>query len=171
VTRKPKRELLTEPVARLDAEAVSAALQRGLAGLPPLATPDEDPALAAQVVWVAEGDEALVHVDATEVRLTDGALLVSVELETDRWRRQPIVMPFALGKPGEAAGLLATTGELPRGEPLIVARWGALVQDAVWASLLALTLAVAPPARPPVGIGVADGRLVVETAAAEVAPA
>jgi len=168
VKRPPRRERLSEPAARLDVDAVTEALKRGLAGLPPLAAANEPKApVPGAVVWIDEGDEAVVHVDATEVRLLGGTLLVSVELETDQGGCQSLAMAFALGKPGEAAGLLATTDELPRGEPLIVARWGRIVQDAVWASLLEVATALAPSDRPPVGIGVAGGELVVETAVPE----
>jgi len=50
------------------------------------------------------------------------------------------VPPPALGEPG-ASGLFAVTERDATGEPRLVARWGALLQQAVWSSLLAIATA------------------------------
>ncbi len=91
----------------------------------------------ARVIWVEDGDEVLVHLDSTKVRILDGVLLVSVDLETDQTARQPLVVALALGD-DERAGLVAVTDELPHGNPVLAARWGRALQTAVWSSLLGL---------------------------------
>jgi hypothetical protein len=90
------------------------------------------------VVWVEDGDEVLVHLDSVQVRLLHEILLVSVDLESDETGRSPLVVAFALGARGDPAGLLAATDEIPRGHPLLAARWGNALQAAVWSSLTGL---------------------------------
>ena len=88
------------------------------------------------VIWVDRGDEVLVHLESTQVRIQGNSVLVSVDLETDQTGRQPLVVAFSLGDGTDGAGLVATTDELPRGNGLLAARWGQALQSAVWASLL-----------------------------------
>lgn len=115
---------------------------------------------ATSVVWVDGGDEVLVHLDSTQVRLLDRTLLVSVDLESDQTGRTPLVVAFALGDPNDPAGLVAVTDDLPRGHPLLAARWGHALQDAVWASLLGLAQDHADErAAAPRGLGLSPGRL------------
>jgi len=101
---------------------------------------ERDPLAAPgpKVIWVDEGDEVLVHLDSTRVRVIERSLLVSVDLETDQTGRSPVVVAFALGNREDQAGLFAVTDELPHGHPALVARWGAVLQNAVWAGLLEL---------------------------------
>jgi len=101
------------------------------------------PALAARrgparVVWVERGDEVLVHPESVKVAIAGGALLVSVDLETDQTGRQPLIVTLSLGADGDGAGLVAVTDALPRGNAVLAARWGAALQTAVWSALLAL---------------------------------
>lgn len=91
-----------------------------------------------RVVWVDEGDEVLVHLDSVETRVKGRSLLVSVDLETDQSGRSPLVVAFAIGASGEQAGLFAVTDEVPHGHPTLAARWGTVLQDAIWSGLLAL---------------------------------
>ena len=77
-----------------------------------------------------------MHLESTQVRIQDSNVLVSVDLETDQTGRQPLVVVFSLGNGGDAAGLVATTDELPHGNALLAARWGQQLQQAVWASLI-----------------------------------
>jgi hypothetical protein len=91
-----------------------------------------------QVVWVDRGDEVLVHLDSTQVRVRDTTLLISVDLETDQTGRTPLVVVLAMGDTADPAGLVVTTDEYPRGNGALAARWGKSLQAAVWASLLGL---------------------------------
>jgi hypothetical protein len=93
---------------------------------------------AQQVIWVDAGDEVLVHLDSTKVKSINGTILVSVDLETDQTGRSPVVLAFSLAAGGGPGSLIATTDELPHGEPRLVARWGRVLQDAVWAALIDL---------------------------------
>lgn len=91
-----------------------------------------------KIVWVDAGSDVLVHLDSVKTKLGDGTLLVSVDLESDQTGRASVVVVFALGRAGDPAGLLAVTDETPRGRGILVARWGAIVKNAVWAALLGL---------------------------------
>jgi hypothetical protein len=93
----------------------------------------------APVVWVDRGDEVLVHLESTQVRIQGTSVLISVDLETDQTGRQPLVVVFSLANGGDTAGLVATTDELPRGNALLAARWGRQLQQAVWASFIAMS--------------------------------
>lgn len=117
----------------------------------------------ARVIWVEDGDEVLVHLDSTQVRILDGVLLVSVDLETDQTGRQPLVVALGLGD-DERAGLIAVTDELPHGNPVLAARWGRTLQTAVWSSLLGVVGDhAAEQNNSPLGIRSVKGTLRLET--------
>lgn len=97
-----------------------------------------DQGLFSKVIWVDAGEEVLVHLDSTTVRILDRTVLVSVDLETDQTGRSAVVVAFALGNREDQAGLFAVTDELPHGNPLLVARWGLVLQNAIWVGLLGL---------------------------------
>ena len=113
-----------------------------------------------KAIWVDGGDEVLVHLDSTTIRILDKTLLVSVDLETDQTGRTPLVVALALGGSDDPAGLIATTDALPRGNGPLAARWGRALQGAVWASLLGLAQDHASERnKAPAGISAALGRL------------
>ena len=91
-----------------------------------------------RVVWVDHGNEVLVHLDSTTVRILDRMLLVSVDLETDQTGRTPLVCSFAVSGVGELGGLIATTDDIPRGSGVLASTWGRQLQSAVWSSLMSL---------------------------------
>lgn len=90
------------------------------------------------VIWIDNGDEVLVHLDSVRTTILDGMILVSVDLESDQTGRATMVVPFAVGKPGDPAGLVAVTEEFPRGNGVLASRWGSAIQAAAWSSLLSL---------------------------------
>jgi hypothetical protein len=91
-----------------------------------------------KVIWVDHGNEVLVHLDSTAVRILDRMVLVSVDLETDQTGRTPLVCSFAVSGVGELGGLVATTDDLPRGSGALASCWGRQLQSAVWSSLVGL---------------------------------
>jgi hypothetical protein len=91
-----------------------------------------------KVIWVDHGNEVLVHLDSTTVRILDRTVLVSVDLETDQTGRTPLVCSFAVSGADELGGLVATTDELPRGLGMLASCWGQQLQSAVWSSLMGL---------------------------------
>jgi len=93
----------------------------------------------SQVIWVDGVNEVLVHLDSTQVRILNGTLLVSVDLETDQIARTPLVCTFALGSAGDQAGLVATAEQFPQGNGSLAASWGQQLQRAVWSSILSLS--------------------------------
>jgi len=138
VTRtKPKipAKRRVEIPPRLDEPTLAAALARRLA------SPDTLPAgfgAPPPVVWVDGADEVLVHLPSLRVALRDKLVAVSVDLECDQTGRETLVMPFAVGGLRDPAGLVAATEALPRGDGLLVGRWGRILQDATWSALLAV---------------------------------
>jgi hypothetical protein len=105
-------------------------------GQPALSTAASRP--PQRVVWVEHGDEVVVHADSVKVAIHGGALLVSVELECDQTGREPLIVALSLGGVDDGAGLIAMTDELPRGDGVLAARWGAALQHAVWGALVEL---------------------------------
>lgn len=106
-------------------------------GVPLPATPAGTPP-PTKVIWVDHGNEVLVHLDSTAVRILDRVVLVSVDLESDQTGRTPLVCSFAVSGAGELGGLVATTDELPRGLGSLASAWGQQLQSAVWSSLMGL---------------------------------
>lgn len=148
--------------ARFDEPALASELGVRLVGTPADgARPSPDQAAATdKVVWVDNGDEVLVHLDSMRTRVLDRMLLVSVELETDQTGRSPLVVAFALGGGDDPAGLVAVSDELPRGNPVLAARWGRALQAAVWASLIGLASDhAAEQSLTPSGISAVNGSL------------
>ena len=121
------------------APQLAQALSVQLVGTPADGSRAPSSPVSGPVVWVEKGDEVLVHVESTQVRLQNGCLLVSVDLETDQSGRQPLVMALSLSNGTDGAGLIATTDDLPRGNGVLAARWGQALQAAVWASLLKMS--------------------------------
>jgi hypothetical protein len=122
-----------------DETALAAALALRLAGTPA----DDSGASMANgqaVIWVDRGDEVLVHLDSIRTQIRDGLLLVSVDLETDQTGRTPLVTAFALGNATDTAGLVAVTSDLPQGNGILASRWGKTLREALWSSLLGISL-------------------------------
>ena len=107
-------------------------------GVPSAAPSSATPAAPSSVIWVNGSNEVLVHLDSTQVRILDGMLLISVDLETDQTGRTPLICSFAVSSAADPAALVATTDEYPRGDGLLAACWGYQLQQAVWSSLLSL---------------------------------
>jgi hypothetical protein len=122
---------------RVGEAALAQELRTRLAGAPADGSAPTQ-ASAAQVIWVDAGDEVLVHLDSVQVRLLNRTIIVSVDLETDQTGRAPLIVPFVLGGLRDPAGLIATTHELARGNRLLAARWGSVLQSALWAALTGL---------------------------------
>jgi hypothetical protein len=87
------------------------------------------------VVWVDGGDSVLVHLDSIATRIVGTCLLVSIDLETDQTGRTPLVVAFAINAT-DAAGLVAATDALPRGNGILASRWGSAVRNAAWGAFL-----------------------------------
>ena len=115
-----------------------AALVRALAGV---SGPQEH--APARVVWQDGTDEVLVHLDSVSVRLERGAIVAGVDLESEQTGRGPVIVVVAVGTGEGSRGLFALTEASARGEPLLSARYGGAVANAVWAAVMAL--AHAPP--------------------------
>jgi hypothetical protein len=121
-----------------DEKGLTSTLNLRLAGVPADGSAPTVGAAPQKVIWVDHGDEVLVHLDSMQTRILDRTLLVSIDLETDQTGRTPLVVAFALGNTNDPAGLVAVTDELPRGNGVLASRWGRVVQDAIWASMLGL---------------------------------
>jgi hypothetical protein len=134
-------------------------LQARLTGTPASGGASSGGAAPAAVVWVDRGDEVLVHLDSTTIAITDGCVLVAIDLESDQTGRTPLVTSFALGT-SAAAGLVVATDEFPRGNATLAARWGPAVQAAAWAALLSVAADHATErGQSPIGMTVSGGQL------------
>jgi hypothetical protein len=118
-----------------EASAV-ALVQQALAGNKPL--PASLKGAARTLLWDDHGDQALVHVDSVVVRFVKRFAFVSVELETEQTGRAALIVTLAFGSTQDGAGLYAATDQLPRGHPLLAARWGELLQQTVWSAFVDL---------------------------------
>ncbi len=118
---------------------LAAELGERLAGRPvvtgPVLTTRKIP---GQVIWVDAGSEVMIHLDSIQTNIVNGMLVVSTDFECDQTGRTPLIAALAMNQGKDAAGLFATTDELPRGNGLLAARWGAIYQNALWAALTGL---------------------------------
>jgi hypothetical protein len=114
----------------------------------------------AAVVWSAQGSEVLVHVDSVVSTLTPGYVDVRVDLEADETGRVNVPVRLAVAHRLEPPNFTATTTLEPDDGSPLAARWGPVVQDAVWGTLLGLAGDDAQ------GVAADDGSLVVFRGAA-----
>ena len=133
-TRKVKDRVQYSVKDQLNEAAAAALISRAFAGGARLETSAR--ARTRPVLWKDLDDEVLVHLDSIVVRFVERYALVSVDLETEQTGRASLIVTLAFGSPQDGAGLVAATDALPRGNPLLAARWGRVVQETVWAALL-----------------------------------
>ncbi|MFZ5890551.1 MAG: hypothetical protein ACOY0T_05730 [Myxococcota bacterium] len=119
---------------RLTPEVLAPLLVERLAGTPASANQAEEKPDPRAVVWVDHGDEVIVHLDSLKATTSAGVLLVAVDLESDETGRATLVVPFAPGNSGDDEMTLVTE-QLPRGHAALAARWGHILQDALFAAL------------------------------------
>jgi len=151
---------------RLDEATLATALARRLA--PTEALPAKGFGAPGPVVWTDGGDEVLVLLPSLKVALRDRLIVVSLDLASDQTGSASLVMPFGVGGARDPAGLVAATEELPRGNALLVGRWGRIVQEAVWAALLQVVDDYAKRLRKlPFGFTASDGVLSMRAAKPE----
>lgn len=137
-----------------------------LAGTPADGSPLTSRGVPGKVIWVDAGDELLVHLDSLRIKLMDRLIVASVDLECDQTGRTPLVCVFATSSGAGDAGLFCTTDEWPRGNELLASRWGEVVQNAIWNSLLALLRDHAAERRVlPAGLSAVSGALQLRTTA------
>ncbi|MGH9056263.1 MAG: hypothetical protein ACRDYY_10460 [Acidimicrobiales bacterium] len=151
--------------ATLDPRPLVTALTPILAGRPadgstPAPIAAAKAAVLNKVVWVDAGDEIVAHLDSLTVKILDGAIVMSLDLEDDATGRAPVVVRFAVSSATDQAGLIAATDEVAGGNPTFAARWGKSVQDAAWGALLGLAQEhAAAHAQAPQGISAVAGAL------------
>lgn len=166
---RPTHPRPPQTLDRLNERALAAAIAGRLGGgraADGSLTPKAAAAAAVTaVIWVDRGDEVLVHLDSVRVEIADRLLLISVELETDQTGRTPLVVAYALGDATDPAGLVVVTDDLPRGNGVLASRWGKILQEAVWASILAAATDHAQGAgKVAVGLSATAGSLRLHTA-------
>lgn len=94
-----------------------------------------DPALP--VVWADLDAEVVLRPSLTRLALRPGLVLVEVTLESDQTGAQTLVVPLAIGAAVTDATRQAVTDHAPRGHAGLAARWGEILQQAVWNAVLA----------------------------------
>lgn len=118
------------------------------------------PARVGAVLWDDGDSQVAVHLDRVSVKVMKRFIVVALEMETEQTGRAPLIVTFALGTTQGKAGLLAVTDELPRGHPLLAARWGVVVRDTVWAALVSVAdVHASERGKVPTGIHALDGHV------------
>jgi hypothetical protein len=125
-------------------------VQQALAGR--LGAPGAEP---GGIVWVKDGDEVAVWLDSLTVQLEPGLIRVRLDLETEQTGRVPQDVVIAVAQLSARPSLQAVTDETTRGDVRLAARWGQILQDAIWGALLDLAGGDAA------GLASADGMLLV----------
>ena len=88
------------------------------------------------VLWEEDGDQALVHARAAEVKIREPGLIVTVPIETVETGLSHVSLAMALAHGDQEPDLIVALEEQPRGHPLLVARWGGALEEAVLGALL-----------------------------------
>ena len=96
-----------------------------------------------EVAWI-DGDSALA-VSLAGIRLdtADGVVVVTLPVRSDQTGRAELHVTFAVGRPGQPAGLYAAAQRRPRGPALLVDTWGDAAVAFAWQVLLELAAGLA----------------------------
>ncbi|MGH8891779.1 MAG: hypothetical protein ACRDWY_00485 [Actinomycetes bacterium] len=111
-----------------------------------------------EVVWSDGGAQVLLHVGRLQVRTAKDTLVVAVDTETAEFGVAPLMVRFVFGSEGGPASLVAATDAHALGHPQVVARWGELFRDVVWAGFARL-VEVTGGGNPPIRLHVDKDRL------------
>jgi len=101
------------------------------------------PTQRTEVVWVDGDRELAVGVAELRLELDDGLLRVHVPVRCDQTGPTRVEVPFAVGAPGDPAGLFASTFRRPIGPRLIVDAWGEALVAFAWSCVLGLVTGLA----------------------------
>jgi hypothetical protein len=88
-------------------------------------------------LWEDGGARVLIHADDLDVDIYEDGLIVSARLEADE-AQGTVSVALALARGDEPPDLVAAAEERAQGEPELAARWGQVLQDAVFAVIVAL---------------------------------
>lgn len=113
------------------------------------------------VLWEQNGSRVLVHAAELKATIHDAGIVVTVPLESDETGRGDVQVALALARGGDAYDTFAVAPPRPVGDPVLAARWGETVQNAVYAALL--QVADARAGGPSRGVRVRGGALEVGT--------
>ena len=116
------------------------------------------------VVWQQDGSSLMVHADTITVDCEDGFARFTLEVETDQTGRTLVGVTFYLSTADDLSDLMGTKEEAPEGDPIVVGRWGAIIQDVIWSNVLELILDRADDlGQEAIGIGAGEGCIWVRT--------
>jgi hypothetical protein len=88
------------------------------------------------VRWRDADSEVLVYPAETQVRYAKGFVFVQLLLATDQTGRDTLLFPFRVGSSPNEAVATAISETLPRGNPVLAARWGHIATPIVWNAVL-----------------------------------
>jgi hypothetical protein len=101
------------------------------------------PTRRAEVVWVDGESELAVGLAGVRVETGDGAVVVTLPVRCDQTGETEVHVTFAVGQPGQPAGLYAATQRRPRGPAVVVDTWAEAIVAFAWQILLGLTTGLA----------------------------
>jgi hypothetical protein len=88
------------------------------------------------VLWQDADSALLVFPGETRVRIARGFVFVELTVATDQTGRATLLFPFRVGSSPNEAVATAITETVPRGHPVIAARWANVATPIVWHAVL-----------------------------------
>lgn len=101
------------------------------------------PTRRTEVVWVDGESELAVGLAGVRAETADGAVVVTIPVRCDQTGEAEVHVTFAVGRPGQPAGLYAATQRRPRGPAVVVDTWGEAIVAFAWQILLGLAAGLA----------------------------
>jgi hypothetical protein len=101
------------------------------------------PTRRAEVVWVDGESELAVGLAGVRVETGDGVVVVTIPVRCDQTGEAEVHVTFAVGRPGQPAGLYATAQRRPRGPAVVVDTWAEAIVAFAWQILLGLATGLA----------------------------
>jgi hypothetical protein len=101
------------------------------------------PTRRTEVVWVDGESELAVRLAGVRAETRDGAVVVTIPVRCDQTGETEVHVTFAVGRPGQPAGLYAATQRRPRGPAVVVDTWAEAIVAFAWQILLGLATGLA----------------------------
>jgi hypothetical protein len=95
------------------------------------------PGNATDVVWQDADAEVIFHSQDTRVKVIQGIVLVGIQLNAvEMGGKSMLTVPLAIGLKNALTGMIITSERKPRGQPLLVDRWGGSAIASAYRTLL-----------------------------------
>ena len=101
------------------------------------------PSKRKEIVWVSGDSELAIIVAELSLRFEEGIMHMLIPVLSDQTGSDQVEVVFAIGSPGQPAGLFSSTFRRPNGPELIVNVWGDALVAFAWQCVIGIVSGIA----------------------------